>query len=167
MATPQTTKEKAVITTNDVHHGDDLIGEINAANEVLYDPIDTNTRFLAPGTTGGDNYLKELKFMEEMVTFTIAETSDPNAEIEVPVSVNCETKILKRGIYNPHTLPRKFLNALIAREGKVIVENYKDANGIDQTRTRVKYVPKHNIAILNDPSGAEGMKWFKWQSENA
>lgn len=158
---------KSVIQTKDVASGDDLIGNINAANEVLYEEpeIEVTAKFLAPGTPGGDAYLKEMKFMEETVGFIIGETSDPTAEPEVPVSVNCVTKTLKRGV--EYKLPRKFINALIARKGTVTVENYKDKDNIDQTRTRTKFTPVHNISITYDPSGEFGLKWYKWQSENA
>ncbi len=156
---------KTAIETKDTTAGIDLVREFAPDNEVIADPIELNTRFLAPGTKGGDLYSKEIAFMEEKVTFMIAETTDKTAEIVVSVSVNCETKLLERG--KPYTLPRKFLNALIARKGEVATENYKDKDGVDQTRTRIKYMPVHAITVLDDPSGANGRAWFEWQCRNA
>lgn len=156
---------KASIETKDTTAGIDLVREFAPDNAIIADPIDLNTRFLAPGTKGGDLYAKEIAFMEEKVTFIIAETTDKTAEPIVTVSVNCETKFLERG--KPHTLPRKFLNALIARKGEVETENYKDKNDVDQTRTRTKFTPVHVISLVEDPSGANGRAWFEWQCRNA
>jgi hypothetical protein len=160
------TLAKPVITTDDldtVMRSEMEFDDKNNVNIVSAEDL-TTPRHLAPGTPGGDLFMKELAFFEEPVTFMVLQSSDPNDEAIVPASVNCDTKYIERG--KEYTLPRKFLNVLIARSTRVDTENYKDNKNLDQTRIVKTFSLKYTIQIIKD-ANPMGMKWFKWQCENA
>lgn len=110
-------------------------------------------------------YVSDLKFMEDILTVSVAETNDKNAENPVPCGVNGEIRWLDRG--KDYKLARKFVDSLIKREDRIETENYSDDKGVDQTR--VKKIPslKYPLSILHDPAGDTGRRWFLHQSKNA
>lgn len=110
-------------------------------------------------------YAKDLKFMEDMLVIQISETNDPNAENQVAAGVNGEVKYLERG--KEHRIARKFVDSLIKREDRIKTVNYKDSNGVDQTRVDKIPALKYGIEIRQDPAGEVGRRWFKHQSKNA
>jgi len=110
-------------------------------------------------------YIKDLKFMEDILTISIGETTDENAENPVPCGVNGEVRRLTRGV--EYKLQRKFVDSLIKREDRIKTVNYKDEDNVDQTRVEKKPALKYPISIINDPAGEAGRRWFKHQVNNA
>jgi hypothetical protein len=107
-------------------------------------------------------------FMEEPVTFMVQESADKNAVNPVPCGVNGVTKFFQRG--QEYTVARKFVESLLKVSWSVQTVNYKDSDGVDQTK--INYVPAlvYQIAILHDPSGMgpndDGRRWFMHQQRN-
>lgn len=108
-------------------------------------------------------------FMEEKLTFSIAETDDPNAPNPVTCGVNGVTKTFKRG--QIYTEARKFVDSLIKVSRRVKTVNYKDNDGIYQTKIETTPSMVYPIQIIEDPSGMGpqdmGRKWFIHQQRNA
>jgi len=108
-------------------------------------------------------------FMEEPITFTIAESDDPNAPNPVAAGVNGVIKHFTRG--EVYTVPRKFIDSLIKVTWRVKTVNYEDKDKLMQTR--IERVPHlaYPLQILNDPSGMgssdRGRRWFLHQQKNA
>jgi len=166
------TQKKPEITTDDVGGVVNKTVEFSDNNEtvVLEDTSkDFETDISLPkhlrlGTPGGDMYLKELKFFEEPVSFMIGDSMDPNDEKVVQVAVNCESYSFERN--KVYTVPRKIVNGLLVRSDRVETVNYKDTNGVDQTKIQRRLALKYPIQIVEDKSPM-GMAWFKWQCEHA
>ena len=109
--------------------------------------------------------VKDLKFMEDILTISIGETNDKNAENPVPAGVNGQVIWLDRG--KEYKVARKFVDSMIKREDRVETVNYKDKNNVDQTK--IDKIPslKYPLSIMNDPAGEIGRRWFQHQSKNA
>lgn len=107
-------------------------------------------------------------FMEEPVTFMISETDNPNDPNPVGCGVNGVIKFFTRGV--EYTVARKFVESLIKVTWRVRTINYKDSNGVDQTK--IEHIPSmvYPISILHDPSGMgpndAGRRWFIHQQRN-
>ena len=110
-------------------------------------------------------YIKDLKFNEDILTISIGETTDQNAENPVPAGCNGEVKWLDRG--KEYKIARKFVDSLIKREDKIKTVNYKDADNVDQTRIEKIPALKYPLAIHHDPAGDAGRRWFQHQAKNA
>lgn len=110
-------------------------------------------------------YIKDLKFMEDILTIQIADTNDKNAERVVPCGVNGEVKFLERG--KELKIARKFVDSLIKVEDRIETEQYKDKNGVDQTRVNKTPALKYPLSIIHDPAGDLGRRWFQHQCRNA
>lgn len=111
-------------------------------------------------------YLKWMNFMEEDVVITINHSDNPNAENPVSCGVNGEIKLLERG--KPHKVKRKFLDSLIKSTYRVITENYKDKDGVDQTR--VKRIPAqvYPISVMDHgPDPELSQRWFMYRCNEA
>ena len=109
---------------------------------------------------------KEMRdFMEEKVTFMIAQSDDEHAIDPVPCGVNGVHKYFKRGV--EYREPRKFIDSLIKVAFRVKTINYEDKNGVYQTKLEKAPVLAYPIQILNDPSGIKGQRWFQHQQKNA
>lgn len=110
-------------------------------------------------------YIKDLKFMEDELTIIIGETTDPNADNPVLCAVNGETKRLMRG--TEYKLKRKFVDSLIKREDRIKTVNFKDEDGVDQTKVMRTPAMRYAVSIVNDPAGETGRRWFQHQCKNA
>ena len=108
-------------------------------------------------------------FMEEPLTFTIAETDDPNAPNPVSAGVNGAVKHFTRG--EVYTAPRKFVDSLIKVTWRVKTINYEDENKVMQTRIERVPAMVYPVQIMHDPSGMgqndRGRRWFLHQQKNA
>lgn len=113
--------------------------------------------------------LKEEKqwkdFMEQKVTFMIADTEDENAPNPVSCGVNGVRRDFWRG--KQYTDKRMFIDSLIKVVRKVKTINFKDANGVDDTKMDIRSVVAYPIQIIDDPAGDLGRRWFRHQQENA
>jgi len=110
-------------------------------------------------------YIKDLKFMEDIITFSIGESTDKNAENPVPAGVNGAVRFFTRGV--EYKVPRKFVDSLIKREDSIKTVNYKDADGVDQTKIEKVPAMKYPLSIIHDPAGDLGRRWFQHQQKNA
>ena len=110
-------------------------------------------------------YVKDLKFMEDIVTFFIGESTDKNAENPVPAGVNGAVRLFTRGV--EYKVQRKFIDSLIKREDQVKTVNYKDSEGVDQTKVEKVPAMKYALSIIHDPAGDLGRRWFQHQQRNA
>ena len=110
-------------------------------------------------------YVKDLKFMEDILTVVVGETTDLNAENPVPAGCNGERRLLTRGV--EYKLQRKFVDSLIKREDKIKTVQYKDNEGVDQTRIDKVPALKYPLSIIHDPAGSIGSRWFQHQCKNA
>lgn len=110
-------------------------------------------------------YAKDLKLMEDVLTVVIGETTDPNADNPVHCAVNGEKRSLMRGV--EYKLQRKFVDSLIKREDRIKTVNFKDAEGVDQTRVDKIPALRYPLSIIHDPAGDLGRRWFQHQCKNA
>ena len=110
-------------------------------------------------------YIKDLRFMEDILTVVIGETTDSNAENPVPAGCNGEIRLLTRG--QEYKLQRKFVDSLIKREDKIKTVQYKDADQVEQTKVNKIPALKYPISIIADPAGSIGSRWFQHQCRNA
>lgn len=124
--------------------------------------IVTDESLMSPNVA---EYVKDLKFNEDILTIVISETGDPNAENPVPTACNGETKLLVRG--KEYKLARKFVDSLIKVEERIKTINFRDAEGLDQTKISKTPALKYPMSIINDPAGELGRRWFMHQCKNA
>lgn len=110
-------------------------------------------------------YIKDMKFMEDQITFVVQETTDPNAETVVSCGVNGERKDFVRG--KEYKAARKFVDSLIKKNTSVKTQQYKDGDGLDQTKMVTTAALVYPISIISDPAGETGRRWFKHACENA
>lgn len=110
-------------------------------------------------------YVKDLRFMEDILTISIGQTTDKNAENPVPCGVNGIIKRLMRG--EEYKIERKFVDSLIKREDSIKTVNYKDKDGVDQTKIEKEPALKYPLSIIYDPAGDVGRRWFQHQCKNA
>lgn len=104
-------------------------------------------------------------FMEQKVTFLIAETDDENAPNPVSCGVNGVIRTFWRG--REYTDKRMFIDSLIKVVRKVKTVNFKNSDGVDDTKMEVRSVLAYPLQILDDPAGDLGRRWFRHQQENA
>lgn len=104
-------------------------------------------------------------FMEQKVTFLIAETDDENAPNPVSCGVNGVIRAFWRG--REYTDKRMFIDSLIKVVRKVKTVNFKNSDGVDDTKMEVRSVLAYPLQILDDPAGDLGRRWFRHQQENA
>lgn len=110
-------------------------------------------------------YANDLKFMEDVLTVVVGETTDPYADNPVFCAVNGEKRSLMRGV--EYKLQRKFVDSLIKREDRIKTVNFKDADGVDQTRVDRIPALRYPLSIISDPAGEVGRRWFQHQCKNA
>ncbi len=144
------------------------------SNDVgLQDPVSV---LLEPGISADDfavvtedtmnskaiqEYARDLAFMEEKVTFSIAHSDSPNAIDPVECGVQGVKMQFKRGQH--YTVARMFINALINICFNVETLNKKDPQtGLDITEVIRKPYQAYPISIHSDPS-PYGMKWFEFR----
>jgi len=156
-------KPRAKITTQDIDENDTQTVSETATDEIIRDDIAVVT---GEGMQSKDvqEYVKDMAFMNQKVTFMIGETTDPNAVNPVQAGINGTIRSFMRGV--EYTEKRCFLDALIVRENTVSTNQYRDIEGIDQTRIDKKPVLRFPISIINDPAGATGARWFKFAANN-
>lgn len=104
-------------------------------------------------------------FMKQKVTFVIHETEDENAPNPVSCGVNGVHRHYYRG--QEYTDARMFVDSLIKCVRKVKTVNFKNAEGVDDTKLEVKHVLAYPLEIIEDPAGKLGRDWFKHQQRNA
>lgn len=135
-------------------------------------PLDDDELHLVTGESMGDERIKNLlkeehdmrTFMEEKVTFMIAETSDKNAPNPVSAGVNGIQRHFWRG--KQYTEARKFIDSLIKVTFGVKTINFTDEKGLHQTKIETVPSMVYPIQILSDPSGRIGHNWFLHQQKN-
>jgi hypothetical protein len=114
-------------------------------------------------------YIKDLKFNEDILTFSIGESTDKNAENPVPAGVQGQVKHFTRGV--EYKAARKFVDSLIKREDSIKTVNYKDKDNVDQTKIEKLPAMKYALSIHHDPANDDGSKlgsrWFQHQCKNA
>lgn len=158
---------RAQITSSDVEtasaHEVDLASTIKGSDIERHD-LESNMVSNIDNPVAQE-YLKDLKFMEDEVTIVVGETTDKNAEDPVPASVNGEKRLFSRGV--EYKVARKFVDSLIKAEESIQTVQYKDAEGVDQTKVIRKPALKYPLSIINDPAGEVGRRWFQHQSKNA
>lgn len=110
-------------------------------------------------------YIKDLQFMEDPITFLIGDTTDPNAERVVSCGVNGERKDFVRG--QEYKAARKFIDSLIKKNTNVKTQQYKDMDGVDQTKFVTNGALVYPISIIHDPAGETGRRWFQHACANA
>ena len=104
-------------------------------------------------------------FMEQKVKFMIAETDDESAPNPVSCGVNGVRRDFWRG--REYTDKRMFIDSLIKVVRKVKTVNFKNAEGVDDTRMEFRSVLAYPLQIIDDPAGDLGRRWFRHQQENA
>lgn len=167
--------KRATITTGDVEVRDDAT--IDLSSTIKTEDIDrpdlaivVDESMQSPHVT---EYVKDLAFMEDILTVVVGEVPDKNAENPVPVGVNGVVKFLKRGV--EYKLPRKFVDSLIKVETSVKTAQFTDASGVEQTRIDTENSLKYPISILHDPADERrhpngsplGRAWFQHQCKAA
>lgn len=110
-------------------------------------------------------YLSDLKFNEDMLTFSIGFDSNKYAENPVPASVNGEERRFFRG--RKYQAERKFVDSLIKTVQSIELEHYDDNGGLKQTRIKTNNTAVYPISIHEDPAGAVGIRWFEHQMANS
>ncbi|MCP5244877.1 MAG: hypothetical protein H6937_02455 [Burkholderiales bacterium] len=110
-------------------------------------------------------FMDDLKFNEDILTFTIAFDSNKYAENPVPAAVNGEERRFFRG--QRYQAPRKFVDSLIKTIQSVELEHYDDKNGLKQTRIKTNNTAVYPISIHDDPAGPVGIRWFEHQMANS
>lgn len=109
-------------------------------------------------------YAQDLAFMEDELTIVVGETTDKNAENPVPCGVNGDVRKLTRGV--EYKLKRKFVDSLIKAEDTVRTVQYKDKDGVDQTKIDKAHALKYPLSIIHDPAGDVGRRWFQHACKN-
>lgn len=158
---------RASISTNDVEIRE--TSSIDLSSSILAEDIDrpelvvvTDESLASPTVS---EYAKDLKFMEDLLTISIGETTDPNAENPVACAVNGEKRVFTRGA--EYKVQRKFVDALIKVEERIKTVQYRDQDNLDQTRVDKVPALKYVVSIHHDPAGDTGRRWFQHQCKNA
>ena len=158
---------RASITTSDVELRDAV--SIDLSSSIHSDDIDRPDLVVVTDDTLASpivsEYVKDLKFNEDILTFSISETTDVNAENPVGAAVNGQVGKFYRGV--EYKVPRKMIDSLIKVEDRVKTVQYKDADGVDQTRIEKVPALKYALSIHHDPAGEVGRRWFQHQCKNA
>ena len=153
------------IRTADVHAGDDINIDISSGVRDI-DRSDfaevTGEDMTSPRV---QSYANELRFMEDIMTISIAETDDPNAENPVSCGVNGEVRNFYRG--QEYKVARKFVDSIIKRSFAVKTKQYTDGEGLVQTKIEKVPTLKYPINIHHDPAGQTGRDWFQWMCKTA
>jgi hypothetical protein len=104
-------------------------------------------------------------FMEDMLTIRVAESEDPYAPNPVSAGNNGIIKLFTRG--ETYRVARKFVDSLIKTSFRTRTVQYKDANGLDQTK--IEQIPVHNVIVqvIEDPAGDYGRKWLEYKMSTA
>ena len=158
---------RASIRTSDVEIAPK--SQIDLSSDLTDDDIDRGDIAVVTGESLASptvsEYVKDLKFMEDILTVVVSETTDKNAENPVPCGVNGVVKFLTRG--TEYRIARKFVDSLIKVEDRIETEQYKDKGGVDQTRINKTPALKYPLSIIQDPAGDIGRRWFQHQCKNA
>lgn len=102
-------------------------------------------------------YARDLHFMEQEVTFILANTNNKNDPNPIMVGVNGEERVIWRS--QSYTLARKFLNTLFETVHEMGTQQYQDNNGVTQTRFVRTVSPAYSVTVMQDTP--EGRKWFE------
>lgn len=102
-------------------------------------------------------YARDLRFMEEPVTFILANTNNKNDPNPILVGVNGEERVIWRS--QVYTLARKFLNTLFETVHEMSTQQYQDQNGVTQTRFVRTVSPAYSVSVMQDTP--DGRKWFE------
>lgn len=148
------------ITTKDV--APTIVKNVDLASNIALEDIDRPDLAIATETSMDDpvtaKYAKDLAFMEQEVEFILHPTQDKTAPNPIVVGVNGINRVIYRN--QRYKLARKFINAMISTVTDVNTHEYKDGQGLSQTRVETITTPSLQIQVLNDPAGAVGMEWF-------
>jgi len=110
-------------------------------------------------------YNRITAFMEDILTIRVAESEDPYAPNPVTCGNQGVIKVFVRGeIYK---VARKFVDSLIKTSFRTVTKQYKDIDGLDQTK--IEQIPVHNVIVdvIDDPAGDYGRKWLQYKMSTA
>lgn len=143
------------ITTEDV--APTINQSIDMSSSIATEDIDHPNVDIVTDIDPNGQYIRDLDFMEEVVTFIVGKGGkfDPN-----PIIAGCngQNLVIERG--KPVKAKRKFLNTLINTVFSLDTQEYLDDNGLKQTKVETTHTPSLSIQLLVDPSGQKGMEWF-------
>lgn len=136
----------------------DLSSTIEKPDLAIVTDADTNSPHVI-------EYSKDLAFMEDVLLIEVAPSADENAPDPMTCGVNGVTKIIPRG--KPMRLARKFVDALIKTTFRTKTVNFKDKDGLDQTK--IEQVPTANctVQVYEDPAGEVGRRWLQHKMLNS
>ena len=123
----------------------------------------TNADLNSPHVT---EYNRDLAFMEDILEILVHKSEDKHAPDPVTCGVNGVIKVIKRG--ERFKMARKFVDALIKTSFRTETVQYKDENGIDQTK--IEHIPVQNCAvqIVNDPAPVDvARRWLDHKLSNS
>jgi len=134
------------------------LDEIERPDLAVVTDADLNTPHVA-------EYNRIAAFMEDILTIRVAESEDPYAPNPVTCGNQGVIKVFARGeIYK---VARKFVDSLIKTSFRTVTKQYKDADGLDQTK--IEQIPVHNVIVdvIDDPAGDYGRKWLQYKMSAA
>lgn len=105
------------------------------------------------------NKLEELKFMEEVVTVMLHESTDPADDPNPLVQVNGRSQYFIRGV--DQQVKRKFVERLArARRTRYSQKTEHDDNGVPYYRNVKHTALRFPFVVKHDPSGDKGRAWL-------
>lgn len=110
-------------------------------------------------------YNRDLAFMEDILEIVVHKSEDKYAPDPITCGVNGVIKVIKRG--ERFKMARKFVDALIKTSFRTETVQYKDANGIDQTKIENIPVQNCSVQVFHDPAGELGRKWMEYKLSNS
>lgn len=147
------------ISTNDVDLQDPLFVDLNM-NEDTPDLAIVTEESMKDART--KQYMSELAFMEDNITFTIGMSELPQAVDPIECAVNGEKRVYYRG--RQYKDKRKFINAMINVSWTIDVVNRKDpSTGLDTSSIKRTPFNPISINIQADPAGQVGAKWLAYK----
>ncbi len=103
-------------------------------------------------------YMRDLAFMEQKVTFVIGESLNDSEPNPILLGNNGEQALVWRGV--EYTLPRKILDSAINHKTDYKTAEVTTSDGSRQTQVRLVNTPAYQISIIQDPAGRDGANWF-------
>lgn len=107
----------------------------------------------------GDDYAKELSFMEEPVEIMVHESTDANADNPVQVACNGVNQFFFRG--QALTVKRKFVEILArSKQTAIQTRTVKDYTGADTTAITKSTALRYPFSVISDRN-PDGAVWLK------
>lgn len=119
---------------------------------------DDNSIVAAEGPIG-DDYAKELAFLEEKVEVMVHESTDPNAENPVQVACNGINQFFVRG--QTQVVKRKFVEILArSKTTSIATRDARDLSGDLTTRIEKATALRYPFSVIRDEN-PKGAVWLK------